>query len=140
MNGEKILIKCVSCCRRFPLNPRKHRRDKHIYCPFCHAENVNPRFEGGILQRARWWLRQKLERCRKKKEAEEVLQRYFATPVIDSSGRVVKWNYTFPLRKWLAGQRPTISVEEIVEVVGDDPIAIEEEIAKLERLGVNVKR
>lgn len=140
MSGERILIKCISCHRHFPLNPHKHRRDRQIYCPFCRTENVNPRYEGGILQRARWWLKQKLERRRKRKEAEEVLQKYFAVPVMDASGRIIRWNYTFPLRKWLAGQRPIVSLEEIVEAVGGDPVAVEEEIAKLERLGVKVKR
>jgi len=122
------------------LNPLKHKYDRYVYCPFCRAEIENTYYQRGIVQHALWWVRRKLEERRKKKRAEEILQKYFAIPVMDASGRIVDWKYQFPLRKYLQGHRPAVHIEDVIEALGGNPTEemIVREVERLEKEGIKV--
>jgi len=133
------MMKCPKCGRRFPFNPKKHQFDDHIYCPHCRAAIPNEyKASINILKIAKQWVAKKLEERRQKEEALKVLRKYFGREVTDALGRV-RWEYDFPLRRWMRGERPSLSIEDVKMVVGDDPEAIANEVEWLEKLGVKVK-
>jgi len=125
--------------RRFPFNPKKHQFDDHIYCPYCRTAIPNEyKASINILKIAKQWVAKKLEERRQREEALKVLRKYFGREVTDAMGRV-RWEYDFPLRRWMRGERPSLSIEDVKMVVGDDPEAIADEVEWLEKLGVKVK-
>ena len=137
--GETILIKCFQCRKRFPFNPEKHKHDSYIYCPHCGSPIENEYKQRLLPQFSLKWIRKRLAERKQKNEARKILQRYFGTPIMDATGRIVDWNLSFSMSKWMKGQRPTLTVRDVIEAVGDNPQTVADEIERLEKLGIKVK-
>ncbi|MHA1262899.1 MAG: hypothetical protein ACTSSA_12545 [Candidatus Freyarchaeota archaeon] len=85
------------------------------------------------------WIKRKLEDRQRRKEAEKFLKQYFGRrPVLDRRGRVVRWEYDFPLSQWMKGKRPAVNEYQIRHVAGDNPLDIQNEMKRLRKLGVKV--
>lgn len=135
-----MLIKCSQCSKGFPLNPDKHTKDTVIYCPWCRSPEPNPAYKR-IWKPNLSWIRIKLERYQQKSEAIKILDRYFRIqPVTDRQNRIIRWEYSFTLSKWMEGKRPTISEQQILMALGPKPTAeaIRQEMEILAKHGVKI--
>ena len=136
------ILKCFNCANRFPFNPEKHRHDQFVYCPSCHTAIKNP-------SKHQWkmpsfnlnWIRRKLDEIQKKREAKKFLDKYFKVSRFNSKTQKTEEFYTFPLNKWMQGQRPRLSQEEVLKALGGRPTMaeIESETRWLEKLNVKIR-
>jgi len=135
------IIEC-KCGRRFPFNPEKHTHHKFIYCPSCKAEIRNPSKPYFTMPSFNLnWIREKLQKRKARREAKKFLDKYFLVSTINPKTGKPEEYYSFPLNKWLAGQRPTLTQEQVKKAVGYGATQKQLifEVEYLEKLGVKVK-
>lgn len=87
------------------------------------------------------WVKEKLQRIKAKREAKKFLDRYFKVSTINSKTGKPEEYYTFSLNKWMEGQRPTVSQEQVKKAVGYGATQerLISEAEHLEKLGVKIK-
>jgi len=132
-------INCT-CGKSYPFNPDKHTRHQTIYCPFCKVPIPNPEYKLSRLNIFRTFI-EKIQTWNQKREALKFLDRYCrTTPVLDHKNRIIRWNYSFSLSKWMDGRRPYVSEYDIKRAIGLTATkeAIQQEIKWLHSLGVKI--
>ena len=130
------LIKC-ECGRRFPVNPLKHPRDDHLYCPFCRRPVKNPYKQRILPSFDPRWLKRKIDRWRYYREVDKFLKEYgFKTEILDPNTGKMKTITRFSLSDWKQGKRPRITVEDVIAHLprGASEIEIRREIERINRL------
>jgi len=131
------IINCT-CGKSYPFNPEKHTRHPTIYCPFCKVPTPNPEYKPTRLNIFRTFI-EKIQQWNQKREALKFLDRYCrTTPQLDHKGKIIRWNYSFSLNKWMNGRRPAVTEYDIRRAIGLTATneAIQQEIEWLHNIGV----